>query len=94
MSTEEFKVKKMVSKVLDEHGVYRHSPVMNGMGAPSLDFICCHKGKYLAIETKKPGGKPTPRQETTIAAIEAAGGEVFVIDGDTSALQEWLEKEE
>ena len=93
MSTEESKVKKSVAKVLDAHGVYRHSPVMNGMGAPSLDFICCHKGKYLAIETKKPGGKPTPRQELTIASIEAAGGKTMVIDGDTSALQTWLEEE-
>jgi hypothetical protein len=90
VSTEEAKVKSEVKKVLKEHGVYWHMPVQTGMGAPSLDFICCHHGKYLAIETKKPGGKPTPRQETTMASIEKAGGKTMVIDGDMSELIRWL----
>lgn len=93
MSTEEAKVKEKIKAVLKKHGAYWHCPVMNGLGAPSLDFIICFHGKYLAVEAKKPGGKPTPRQELTIASIEAAGGKVFVIDGDTSALQMWLEEE-
>lgn len=49
-------------------------------------------GVYASIETKAPGKKPTPRQELTIKAVEAAGGKVFVIDsGDGSAeVVEWL----
>jgi hypothetical protein len=86
----EEKVKAAVKKVLLKYGAYWHMPVQNGFGAPSLDLICCLKGKYFAIETKAPGKKPTPRQETTIAAIRAAGGKVFVIDGDTSLLESWL----
>ena len=90
--TPEGKVKAAVKEVLKKHGAYWHCPVQNGMGAPSLDFIICFKGKYAGIETKKPGGKPTPRQELTIKAIESAGGKVFVIDGDCSELQRWLEE--
>lgn len=90
--TPEGKVKDAVKLLLKKHNVYWHCVVQNGMGAPSLDFICCHCGKYLAIETKAPGKKPTPRQELTIQAIRDAGGAVFVIDGDLSALQTWLKE--
>jgi len=88
--TPEGKVKAAVKEVLKAHGAYWHCPVQNGMGAPSLDFICCFKGRYFGIETKAPGKKPTPRQELTIKAIRDAGGKVFVIDGDVSDLQRWL----
>jgi hypothetical protein len=90
MSTPEGKVKAQVKKVLTKYDAYWHCPVQNGLGAPSLDFICCIKGQYFAIETKAPGGKPTPRQEQTIEAIRKAGGKVFVIDGDTCLLETWL----
>ena len=88
--TPEGKTKLKVKEVLKAHGAYWHCPVQNGMGAPSLDFICCFKGRYFGIETKKPGGKPTARQLLTIKAIEDAGGKVFVIDGDCSELEHWL----
>lgn len=90
MSTPEGKVKDQVKKVLAEFDAYWHMPVQNGMGAPSLDFICCVRGFYFAIETKAPGGKPTPRQEDTMDRIRQAGGKLFVIDGDTSLLVTWL----
>lgn len=90
MSTPEGKVKNLVKQVLKKHGVYWHCPVQNGMGAPSLDFICCFQGHFFAVETKAPSKKPTPRQLLTIAEIEAAGGKVFVIDGDTTELEDWL----
>ncbi len=90
MPTPESKVKDAVKKVLKEFGAYWHCPVQNGMGAPSLDFVGCHLGRYFAIETKAPGKRPTPRQEMTIEAIRSAGGKVFVIDGDMTELKEWL----
>jgi hypothetical protein len=92
MSTPEGKVKEQVKRVLRKHGVYWHCPVQNGMGAPSLDFVCCHRGLYFAVETKSPGKKPTPRQLLTIADIELTGGKVFVIDGDTTELDDWLKE--
>lgn len=91
MSTPEGKVKEAVKKVLTKYGAYWHCPVQNGMGAPSLDFICCFHGWYFGIETKAPGKKPTLRQMNTMEKIKAAGGFVFVIDGDTSELENWMD---
>lgn len=89
--TPEGKVKDKVKALLKKHNVYWHMPVQNGMGSPSLDFICCANGLYLAIETKAPGGKPTPRQVTTMHSIKEAGGTVMVIDGsDYTILEQWL----
>lgn len=92
MSTPEGKVKDKVKKVLKQHGAYWHMPVQGGFGAPCLDINVCFNGRYAAVETKAPGKKPTPRQLLTIAEIEAAGGKVFVVDGDVGCkeLSDWL----
>lgn len=91
MATEEGKIKKRVSELLKKHACYYEMPVPTGFGKSGLDYFGIHKGRGFSIETKAPGKKPTPRQELTIKAIEDAGGKVFVIDGDCSALQRWLE---
>lgn len=87
--TPEGKVKKLVNKVLDEFDdhltgaeIYRYWPVPSGFGASSLDCIVCYRGVFLAIETKAPKKKPTPRQELCIAQMRAAGGRVLVIDSE------------
>jgi hypothetical protein len=90
MATPEGKVKEKIKVLLKQYGCYWHMPVQNGMGAPSLDFVCCVQGKYFAIEAKAPGKKPTPRQKHTIAEIERAGGKCFVIDGCLGELESWL----
>lgn len=87
MSTPEGKVKERVKKLLRRFDIYWHMPVQNGMGSPSLDFICCVRGYYLAIETKAPGKKPTPRQELTMEAITKAGGFVFVVSDDDTFIR-------
>ena len=78
-TTPEGKIKSSIKKILNKHGVYSHMPVQNGMGAPSLDFVCCFKSFYLAIEAKAPGKKPTERQKKTMRKIRAAGGYAFVV---------------
>jgi hypothetical protein len=90
MQTPEGKIKAKVKKLLIEYGVYSFMPVQAGYGKPGLDFHCIFMGRAFCIETKKPGGKPTARQELTIREIVQAGGEVFVIDGDTDKLKRWL----
>jgi len=92
LSTPESKTKDKVKKLLKAYGAYWHCPVMNGMGAPTLDFVGCHYGDYFAVETKAPGKKPTPRQEITMAEMEKAGGRPFVVAGDEGLeeLEEWL----
>ena len=81
--TPEGKIKAKVRKKLNalSHR-YIFMPVQNGMGAPSLDYLCCVDGLFVAIETKAPGGKMTPRQEQTAKAIRDANGLVFMVDGE------------
>ena len=91
-TTPEGQVKAAVRELLKEHGAYWHCPVQNGMGKPSLDFVCCHQGRYFAVETKADGKKMTKRQELTAEEIIAAKGRVFEVVGTSgiAALQHWL----
>jgi len=93
MPTPESKVKSKVNKILAAYPeIYRFMPVQTGYGVPTLDYLLCIKGNFVAIETKKAGGKPTERQERTIEEINAAGGTTFVICGedDTELLEKYL----
>jgi|TARA_R110000744_G_scaffold216216_3_gene335023 hypothetical protein len=91
MLTPEGAVKKKVKAILTAHEAYYHMPVQNGMGMPTLDFVCCHKGMYLTIETKADGKLMTKRQEDTATAVRAAGGVAFCIDGNNlDTLEHWL----
>lgn len=38
------------------------------------DIIACIKGRFVAIEVKKPGEKPKPHQEKWLEAINKKGG--------------------
>ena len=91
--TPEGMVKAMIKRMLNRAEVYYFMPVQTGYGLPSLDFLCFHRGKGLAIEAKAPGKKPTKRQVAIIHDIELSGAKVLVIDGSEEsydALEEWL----
>ena len=90
--TPEGKVKEAVRSLLATHGAYWHCPVQNGMGAPTLDFVGCHRGRYFAVETKADGKRMTARQKDTAAKVDAAGGVVFEVVGVSGlgALVHWL----
>lgn len=94
MSTPEYAVKAKIKDVLKRYDVYYHMVVQNGLGAPSLDFICCHDGDFFAVEAKAPGKKPTPRQEKTMNDISKAKGRSFVVAGTEGLdkLEEWLRR--
>jgi hypothetical protein len=85
--TPEGKVKEGVKRGLrllfNCHGNW---PVQAGMGTQMLDWVGCVGGRYVAIETKAPGKKLTPRQEATAADVRAAGGVVFVVDSE----EKWI----
>jgi hypothetical protein len=93
--TPEGKVKAAVSKFLKSLGedCYYEMPVPSGFGKSGLDYTGTYFGRSFYIETKKPGGKPTPRQLGTIAKQRRAGAAVFVIDSPTCdefvSLSEW-----
>lgn len=95
MPTPESKVKLQVKRLLDKYKArYEFWPVPSGYGASSLDCIICYRGMFAAVETKRPGGKPTNRQKMVIRQIADAGGAVFVVDGENGeleALKDWLD---
>lgn len=88
MKTEEGRLKDRVKLYLRQLGAYYHMSVPTGFGVPTLDFVCCvpqfHNGgrigRFIGVETKAPGKKPTPRQQQCIDAINAAGGIAFYTD--------------
>jgi hypothetical protein len=57
-----------------EYDAYYFAPVQMGMGVATLDILACISGKFVAIEVKVPGKKPTVRQTNTMGAIARAGG--------------------
>lgn len=44
------------------------------------DILACVKGKFVAIEVKKPGGRPSALQLQFIAAVNNIGGLAFWTD--------------
>lgn len=92
--TPEGKIKAKVKKLLDPRKpkLYYDMPVPGGYGRSSLDFVGCYYGRYFAVETKKPKGRLTERQEGTRDDMRAAGGMVFEVIGDEGldALDAWL----
>jgi hypothetical protein len=79
--TPEGKVKALVKAWLKERNAYAFMPVQTGYGVATLDFLCCIHGRFVAIETKAPGGKLTPRQQRTMAEIASAGGIAWIVRG-------------
>lgn len=80
-TTPEGKVKAKVVKLLKERGVYYFFPASWGRGRSGVpDVVCCHGGRFLAVECKAGKGKTTALQDKEIAAIRAAGGTALVIN--------------
>lgn len=80
-STPESKVKARVVAVLKARGVYYFFPATYGMGRSGVpDIICCVSGRFLAVECKAGGKKPTALQQLEIAQIQKAGGVALVIN--------------
>jgi hypothetical protein len=92
--TPEGRVKGKIDRALKEYepDIWVHKPVQR-MGAPCLDYHCCYKGWYFAIEAKAPGEHPTKRQDNTSEEIQRAGGTVFVITDviNIFEMRSWLD---
>jgi Holliday junction resolvase len=81
LRTPEGKVKDKVVKVLKAHNVYYFFPVTGGFGMSGIpDIICCHEGRFIAIECKAGKNKTTALQDAHLARIRAAGGVAVVIN--------------
>lgn len=79
--TPEKKVKVKVCEVLKKLKCYYFYASTGGYGSSGVpDIVVCYKGKFLAIECKANGGKPTALQQKHLVDIEVAGGKSLVID--------------
>lgn len=80
-TTPEGRVKALIKKILKAHDVYYVMPVSNGMGQHGVpDFLCCVKGRFLAIEAKAGKGKTTALQDDHLRRINEAGGVQMVVN--------------
>jgi penicillin-binding protein-related factor A (putative recombinase) len=81
--TPEGKVKISIKKILRNSGAYFSMPFTGGYGSSGTpDFLVCYKGKFIGIEAKTRGNKPTQLQLKNLTEIEYAGGLAIVINED------------
>jgi hypothetical protein len=81
MATPEKKVKDKVVGILKELGVYYFYPVASGYGSAGIpDIIVCIKSKFIGIECKANGGRPTALQMKNLMQIVGNGGYAFAVD--------------
>ena len=79
--TPEKKVKEKVKKILKELNCYYCMPATGGYGASGVpDIIACYEGRFIGIECKANGGKPTALQKKHLADIKKAKGLSLLID--------------
>lgn len=80
-ATPERKVKSQVRRVLEELGAYYVMPVTGGYGnSGAPDFLVCLDGRFIGIECKAGGNKPTALQEKNLRLIRQSNGISLVID--------------
>jgi Holliday junction resolvase len=83
--TPEAKVKKQVTRQLDDIGAYYFYPVTGGYGRSGVpDIVGCYKGSFFCIECKAGKNKPTPLQDINLKEIRKAGGMDMVVNEDNA----------
>lgn len=95
--TSEGKTKKLIKLILDKHkdSIYYYMPVPAGYGASTVDYLGFSRGRGFAIEAKREGSRPGPRQRLVLERIKLSGARVFMIDGTENTdtvtdLDTWL----
>jgi Holliday junction resolvase len=75
----EAKIGKKIREFLESKGAFVfkiHGSATMLAGLP--DLIVCYQGRFIGVEVKQPGQKPTLRQLYVHRLIEKAGGLVIV----------------
>lgn len=73
-------VKKLVRDYLNVHGIFHWHNAANVISHPGLsDRMALYRGKFYALEIKKPGGKLSANQKIFLENVEKAGGVGVVI---------------
>ena len=79
--TPEGRVKRKAVIELQKRGMYVVFPATGGFGRSGIpDIVCCYKGKFIGIECKAHGNKPTALQQSNLEEIVNNGGIAIVID--------------
>jgi len=86
--TPEHKVKNHVKRILSKYPTtYSFMPATHGYGSSGVpDIVACINGKFVAIECKANGGKPTALQKRNLHQVVAAGGHAFVVDEESTGV--------
>ena len=90
--TAEGKVKLRIKKILNDINAYYCMPATAGYGNSGIpDFLVCYRGKFIGIEAKAEGNKPTALQYKNLKEIQDNGGVSLVVDEENvSQLHELL----
>lgn len=72
-------IQRACLKTLRERGAY----AVNIAGGPSIDtgtpdILACYRGRFVAVEVKRPGQVPTEIQRFRLKQIAKAGGHCIV----------------
>jgi len=79
--TPEKKVKDKVKAILKNKGAYFFMPATHGYGSSGVaDLVACLHGKFISIECKANGNKPTALQMKNMLDVSKAGGIAISID--------------
>jgi len=80
-NTPEGKVKARVKRVLADLNAYYVMPMGTGFGnSGAPDFVVCFRGKFIGIECKAGGNKPTALQFKHLKDIQDCGGMALIVD--------------
>ena len=93
--TPEGKVKDKIKKILKAHNIYYAMPMGTGFGNSGVpDFLCCFKGKFLAVEAKADmKSKFTALQAKQEEEIEKSGGSFWIVHADNIHLfEQWVKE--
>lgn len=91
----EERVKKKVRAILDQYGAYHFNPIQGAYSTIGIkDIVACFRGRFIGIECKANGNKPTALQLKDAEAIRVKGtGIALVINQDNlQALIDVLER--
>jgi hypothetical protein len=79
--TAEGKVKLKIKKILNDINAYYCMPATAGYGNSGIpDFLVCYRGKFIGIEAKAEGNKPTALQYKHLKEIQDNGGMSLVVN--------------
>ena len=83
----ESKITLRIAGILRARGAWvlkHHVSPYSRAGVP--DLLICYRGRFIALEVKVPGKKPTPLQTRELATIRVAGGTAEVVTTVEEAL--------